>query len=115
MYPPNPLPGTVSHLLAAAASKPTLIDLLISFAPFFLIILVFYFIWFVPERKKQQAREGMLGNLKKGDKVITNGGLYGEVAKVEDPNKVVLKLADNVKVRIQRQAIAGLEQAEKGS
>lgn len=107
----------MSHLLlAAAAGNQSMTEFIIGLAPMFLILGIFYFIWFVPIRKKQKAHEAMLQELKKGDRVVTNGGLFGEVAKVEG-QLVVLKLAENVKVRIQRQAIAGLEgtPAEKGS
>ena len=103
-----------THLLAAAApaEAPSLLG---SLAPMFLIFLIFYVIWFLPMRKKQKALDKLVTNLKKGDKVVTNGGLYGEVAKVEGP-VVLLKLADNVKVRVSRRAISGLEETavEKG-
>lgn len=98
----------MSHLLAAAAGNKSLTELIIGLAPMFLIFAIFYFIWFVPIRKKQKSHEALLAALKKGDRVITNGGLYGEVVKVEG-QVVTLKLSENVKVRIQRQAIAGLE------
>ena len=97
----------MSHLLAAAGSQSPM-ELIIGLAPMFMIFAIFYFIWFVPIRKKQKAHEELLQALKKGDKVITNGGLFGEVARVEG-QVVQLKLADNVKVRIQRHAIAGLD------
>lgn len=100
----------MSHLLAAAAGSQSILDLIVGFMPMILIFAIFYFIWFVPIRKKQKHHEAVLAALKKGDKVITNGGIYGEVVKVEG-QVLVLKLADNVKVRIQRQAIAGLEGA----
>jgi len=68
----------------------------------------------VPSRKRQKALQQLLENLKKGDRVVTSGGLYGEVAAVTD-GMVVLKVADNVKVRVAKSAITGLEpDAEKG-
>ena len=72
---------------------------------------------FVPIRKKQKAHDNFLEELSKGDKVVTNGGLYGEVTKVEGA-VVILRLGpDNVRVRISKQAIAGRETApaEKGT
>ncbi len=54
----------------------------------------------------------MIAGLKKGDKVVTNGGLYGEVAAVHE-KVVILKLADNVKVRVAKSAISGLEGDEE--
>lgn len=109
MYPLNPFMGTVSRLPAAAAGNQSMMDFLIGLTPMFMIFAIFYFVWFLPMNKKQKIHQERLRNLKKGDKVITNGGLYAEVAKVENPHMIVVKLADNVKVRIQRQAIAGFE------
>ncbi|HEX9732659.1 MAG TPA: preprotein translocase subunit YajC [Thermoanaerobaculia bacterium] len=106
----------MSHLLAAAAGTTSLTEFVVSMFPIFLIIAIFWLIVFVPMRRKQKAHEQLLADLKKGDKVITNGGLYGEVVKVEG-SLVLLKLAENVKVRISRQAVAGLQEppAEKSS
>ena len=87
---------------------------LLQLAPVLLIFVLFYVLMIVPMRKRQKALQQMVENLKKGDRVITNGGLYGEVAAVIGAT-VVLKIADNVKVRIAKSAITGLEpDAEKG-
>ena len=97
-------------LFIAQAEAPSAF---VQLAPMFIIFIIFYFIWFVPLRKKQKALDTMRDDLKKGQKVITNGGFYGEVVKVEE-GIVLLKLGDNIKVRIARDAIAGLErQPEK--
>jgi preprotein translocase subunit YajC len=87
---------------------------LLQFAPMFLIFALFYVLMIVPSRKRQKALQQLLDNLKKGDRVVTSGGLYGEVAAVTGA-MVVLKVADNVKVRVAKSAITGLEpDAEKG-
>jgi len=87
---------------------------LLQFAPMFLIFALFYVLMIVPSRKRQKALQQLLDNLKKGDRVFTSGGLYGEVAAVTGA-MVVLKVADNVKVRVAKSAITGLEpDAEKG-
>jgi len=87
---------------------------LLQFAPMFLIFALFYVLMIVPSRKRQKALQQLLQDLKKGDRVVTTGGLYGEVAAVTD-SMVVLKVADNVKVRVAKSAITGLEpDAEKG-
>lgn len=95
-------------LVAAGAPGPGGQSLLTLFTPMIIIFGIFYFLWFRPMQKKQKTLEATLAKLKKGDRVVTTGGFYGEVAKVED-NVVFLKLADNVKVRVSRRAIAGLE------
>ncbi len=96
----------MTYLLAQAATPEA--PLWVSFAPMILIFLIFYFIWFRPIRQKQKNLEQLVSELKKGDKVVTNGGFYGEIVKAEGA-VVVLKLADNVKVRVAKRAIAGLE------
>jgi preprotein translocase subunit YajC len=87
---------------------------LLQFAPMFLIFALFYVLMIVPSRKRQKALQQLLGNLTKGDRVVTSGGLYGEVVAVTGAT-VVLKVADNVRVRVAKSAITGLEpDAEKG-
>jgi preprotein translocase subunit YajC len=97
--------------LQAGSGQSTLVAL----APMFIIFAIFYFLLVMPMRKKQKALQQTIEALKKGDKVVTTGGLFGEVASVE-PTSLILKIADNVKVRVAKSAIAGLEaEAEKGS
>ncbi|MDH3745785.1 MAG: preprotein translocase subunit YajC [Acidobacteriota bacterium] len=87
---------------------------LIQFVPLILIFGIFYFFLFAPMRKRQKALEQLIENLKKGDRIVTTGGVHGEIASVKD--KVVLvKVADNVKLRISRSAVAGLEGSEADS
>ena len=88
-----------------AAATPQQPPFWVQMAPIALIMLVFYFIWFMPMQKKQKEVAEMRAKLAKGDKVVTNGGIYGEVVKVDD-DIVVLKLAENVKVRIAKWAVA---------
>ena len=78
---------------------------LFNFLPFVLIFVVFYFIVFAPMRKKQKKHSEMLHELKAGDKVLTNGGIYGTVVAVQD-NKVQLKIADQVKIDVSKSAVA---------
>jgi preprotein translocase subunit YajC len=84
------------------------------FAPVLLICVLFYVMLILPMRKRQRALQQLVENLKKGDKVITNGGIYGEVAAVVG-SAVLLKVADNVKVKVAKSAISGLEPEEKGA
>jgi preprotein translocase subunit YajC len=89
---------------AGAASQSTWINMV----PMVAIFVIFYFVLVVPMRKRQKAVQTLVENLKKGDRVVTTGGLYGEIAAI-DTSVIVLKIADNVKVRVARSAIAGLE------
>lgn len=72
-----------------------------------LIFVIFYFLLIRPQQKKAKDHRQMLGALKKGDKVITSGGIYGLVESVSQ-NTVVLKIADNVKVKFGKAYIAAL-------
>jgi preprotein translocase subunit YajC len=74
--------------------------------PFVLIFAVFYFIVIMPAKKQQKKKDAMISALKKGDRIITTGGIYGTVAVVEDTSLLV-KIADNVKIRISKSSVAG--------
>ena len=80
----------------------------ISFVPMLLIMVVFYFLLVAPMRKKQKELAQLVDKLQKGDKVVTNGGLHGEIAGVEGA-VVLLKIADQVKVKVSKSAIAQVE------
>lgn len=84
---------------------------LISLLPLVLIFGIFYFMLIRPMQKKQKQHANYLKELKKGDKVITNGGLYGSILSVED-DTLILKLAENVRVRLSRSAVAGPQPGE---
>jgi len=70
------------------------------------IFAIFYFIVLMPARKQQKKKDAMIATLKKGDRVVTTGGIYGTVASVEDQT-LLLKVAENVKIRVARSSIAG--------
>lgn len=74
-------------------------------------LLIFYFIVWVPARRRQKDFQTMVEALKKGDRVVTTGGLYGEIVSV-DSSTVILKIADAVKVKVAKSAIATLEGQE---
>jgi preprotein translocase subunit YajC len=80
---------------------------------FGLIFLIFYFLLILPARRRQKKHQEMLDNLKAGDRVVTSGGLYGTVVAL-DGARVVLRVADQVKMEFARAAVAGLQEpAEK--
>jgi len=74
-------------------------------------LLIFYFIVWVPARRRQKTFQAMVEAIKKGDRVVTTGGLYGEVVSV-DSSTVILKIADAVKVKVAKSAISALEGQE---
>jgi preprotein translocase subunit YajC len=78
--------------------------------PFALIILIFYFLIIRPQSKKQKDTKKMLDALKKGDKVVTIGGMHGVVSAVKETT-VIIKLDTDVKVEFNRSAVAGVVNA----
>jgi preprotein translocase subunit YajC len=98
-------------LVAQAAQQPSIVTLAL---PMVLILVVFYFIMYRPAQNQRKRVNEMLNNLKVGDKVITNGGIYGTIAGLED-DAVQLRIAEQVKVKIARSAIGGLQPEEKES
>jgi len=83
---------------------------LVTFVPFILIIVIFYFLIIRPQSKKQKETQKMLNALKKGDKVVTIGGIKGTITNVrEKAGTVILKVDDNTKIEFTRNAIASVE------
>ena len=72
-----------------------------------IIFSIFYFIVFRPMRKRQREMEQMIAELKNGDRVVTNGGIYGTVVGVSD-DVIQLRIADHVKIQVAKSAIARL-------
>ncbi len=80
---------------------------LASLAPLALIIVIFYFLLIRPQQKRMKAHRGMIDELKKGDKIVTAGGMIGTVRDVGE-DIVKLDIADKVRVTIKRDTITGL-------
>jgi preprotein translocase subunit YajC len=97
--------------LMAQASQPGGLTL---FLPLILIMGIFYFLMIMPAQRRQKKVAAMLKELKNGDKVITNGGVYGTIVGLEG-DTVQLRIADQVKIKIARNAIAGLQVEQKES
>jgi preprotein translocase subunit YajC len=76
--------------------------------PFACIGLVFYFMIIRPQKKKQNELQALVSALKTGDKVVTTGGIYGIIANVKEGSTLSLKIADNVKIEIDKSAIASV-------
>lgn len=93
-------------LLQTSASGGTA-AFLVQILPIAAIFLVFYFLVIAPANKQRRKTAEMLSALKKGDRVVTSGGIYGTVQGVEG-EVVHVKIAENVKVKIARSAITGL-------
>ncbi|MFC1585792.1 preprotein translocase subunit YajC [Fibrobacterota bacterium] len=78
-----------------------------------LIFVVFYFFIIRPQMKEKKSFEKMLGALKKGDKVITNSGIYGEVTAIKDETRITLKVAENVRIDFTKSSVSRVLNQEK--
>ena len=104
------IPATFA--LVAQASQPGGIAPLL--LPLVLIMVIFYFLMILPAQRRQKKVTEMLKNLKNGDKVITNGGIHGTIVGLED-DAIQLRIAEQVKIKVSRSAIAGLQAENKES
>ena len=104
------IPATFA-LVAQASSPGSSLQL---FLPLVLIMVIFYFLMIMPAQRRQKKVAEMLKNLKNGDKVITNGGIHGTIVGLED-DAVQLRIAEQVKIKVSRSAIAGLQAENKES
>jgi preprotein translocase subunit YajC len=76
-----------------------------SLLPILLMILIFYFLLIRPQQKKEKDRKAMISSIKKGDKVLTIGGIYGIVSDFKSDDIVIVKIGEGTKVEITRSAI----------
>jgi preprotein translocase subunit YajC len=91
----------------AAGGAPAGFDL-ISLMPLVLIFVVFYFLLIRPQQKKMKAHRELIASIKRGDKVLTAGGIIGTVVKVEDDNTLLVEIAKDIRVRVARGTISEL-------
>jgi preprotein translocase subunit YajC len=80
----------------------------LTLVPYVLILGIFYFVILLPMRKKQQKVDTFLGSLKAGDRVITTGGIYGQITKLNEQT-VQLQIADKIRIEVAKAAIGGYQ------
>ena len=97
--------------LAQTAETPQQGNPVMAFLPFIAIAVVFYFVFFRPQAKQQKQHQAFLGGLKKGDEVVTQGGIVGRVSEVQD-RTILVDVGGGTKLRILKTQIAG-QWAEK--
>lgn len=87
-----------------AATQPNAIT---SFLPLILIMLVFYFLIIRPQSKKARDHRTLLESIVKGDEIVTAGGIFGKVQKIETDNNILqVEIADNVRIRVRRELVS---------
>lgn len=79
-----------------------------AFLPIILIFVVFYFLLIRPQQKKMKQHKEMLAAIRRGDRIVTGGGIVGTVSKVIDDNEVQVEIAEGVRVRVQRALISSV-------
>ncbi len=86
-------------------------NLFLSLLPFILMFVIIWLLLIRPQQKKQKEHQKMLSQLKKGDRVVTNAGIFGTIVGLNDKeNTAVIRIAENVKIEILRSSIAGKAQ-----
>ena len=106
---------SIANASEAAGSAVGAGSSLMSLLPMVLIFAIFYFFLIRPQVKKQRATEAMVAELKKGDRVVAAGGLYGVIHKIEG-NVIYLEIADNVRIRVLKTSVTeSLSKDEKAN
>jgi preprotein translocase subunit YajC len=95
-------------LVLAMAQPPGAPNPLVQLLPIVLVMAIFFFLVVLPMRKRQQKVQAFLSTLKVGDKVITSGGIYGTITKL-DEQTLQLQIANNVRIDVARSAIVGYQ------
>lgn len=89
----------------ATQPKPGMMDGLMGMLPFILVIVVMFYLMSRSQKKEQKRRQEMLAALKKGDEVLTAGGIFGKVAEIKE-DRIFIEIADNVKISVTQNAIS---------
>jgi preprotein translocase subunit YajC len=101
----------LSFLVAMGAPAQNAPSMWVQFLPFVLVLGIFYFIILLPMKRRQQKVQAFLAALKAGDRVVTSGGMFGTITRVNDQS-IQLQIADKVRVEVSRAAIVGYQGQE---
>lgn len=97
---------TPAFAQAAGSAQMGATDMLVQFAPFVIIFVIMYFLILRPQQQRAKAQRELVQGARRGDTVVTTGGLIGKVTKAVDDNEVELEIAPNIRVRLARSGIA---------
>jgi preprotein translocase subunit YajC len=89
-------------------------DFFVSLLPLVLIFVVFYFLLIRPQQRKMKAHRDLIASIKRGDKILTNGGIIGTVVKVEGDDTFLVEIAKDVRVQVARGMVADLANKPAG-
>ena len=93
-------------VFAQAAGGGGPFDLLFTIAPILFVLPIWYFLVIRPQQQRAQSHKDLIANVRRGDTVVTSGGIIGKVIRVVDDNEVQVEIADGVRVRLLRQMIS---------
>lgn len=96
----------VTPALAQAPAAGGGTSLMVQFTPILLIFVIMYFLVIRPQQRRLKKHRDMIGAIRRGDTIVTSGGIIGKVTKVIDDNELELQIADDVRVRVARGMIA---------
>ena len=97
---------TPAYAQASGAAPMASMDMVIQFAPFVIIFAIMYFLLLRPQQQRAKQQRDMVQSARRGDVVVTSGGMIGKITKAVDDNEVELEIAANVRVRLARSGIA---------
>ncbi len=101
---------SIAYAADVAVEGTPKVNPLVQFMPMILIFIIFYFLMIRPQQKKQKELQAMITGIKKGDKVVTNGGILGTVSSIQDDYVVITTGDSDTKMEVLKSAIAGLRQ-----
>ncbi|MBA2742940.1 MAG: preprotein translocase subunit YajC [Chthoniobacterales bacterium] len=101
----------ITLLAQAASPAPAGPNPLASFVPIILIFVIMYFLLFRPQMRRQKEQATLVSTLKTGDRVVTASGIHGLISNVKD-RTVIVKIADNVKIEMEKSAVSSVVKAE---
>jgi preprotein translocase subunit YajC len=101
----------IPMVLAMGAPSPGAPSAWVQLLPFVLVVGIFYFVILLPMKRRQQKVQAFLGALKVGDRIVTSGGLYGTITRLNDAS-IQVQVANNVRVEMSRNAVVGYQGQE---
>jgi preprotein translocase subunit YajC len=98
----------ISPAYAQGAADASGASIFIQLIPFIAILAIMYFLVIRPQQQRLKAHQALLASIKRGDVVVTSGGIIGKVVKVAENDEVLIEIADDVRVRVVKGTIADL-------
>ena len=102
------IPSAVAQTTGTAAGANSPMDMLQQFFPFIIVIGIFYFLLIRPQQQKAKQLKAQLSELRRGDNIITAGGIIGTVARVTNDDELSVEIAEGVRVRVLRSTVTGI-------